>query len=185
MVLAAADLVVLVLLHVLRPDVDPVLRPTSEYALGPLGGLMLFATVGVGVAALLLVPVLRPRVPGTPGRVGLVLLGLFGVVKVVQAAFPIDPPGTATAVGAVHDVLGTVAFVALPVAAVLLARATGARAPLWVAAGLSAALLVVLAGAPFGLAQRVYLVLATGWLLVTALAAAPGRPDGRRAAAPA
>ena len=35
---AVVDLLVLGLLHVVSPDVDPVARPVSEYALGDFGG---------------------------------------------------------------------------------------------------------------------------------------------------
>lgn len=42
------------LLHVLRPDVDPLARVTSEYAVGPYGSLMASAYVALGLSLLAL-----------------------------------------------------------------------------------------------------------------------------------
>jgi hypothetical protein len=175
--LSAADLLVLALLHVLRTDVDPVTRPTGDYAHGSTGWLTVAATVGIGVAAIALAVTVRPQVRGTAGQIGVGLLVFFGVAKVVQAVFPSDPAGRVTAGGVVHDTLGDVSFFILPVAAVCVSVGLRARWPLGLAVALALAVLLVLGGAAgFGLAQRVYLVLGSGWLLVTALTARSSHP---------
>jgi Protein of unknown function (DUF998) len=116
-------LVVLAVLHVLRTDVDPATDPVSDYAVGDYGMLEVFAMLAVGLGALALTAALHQ----TPRRsmVGLVLLAVFGLAKVAQAFFPIDVGDETTTSGSIHSVLGTMAFFALPVAAVLLSRSRG------------------------------------------------------------
>ncbi|WP_214106059.1 DUF998 domain-containing protein [Acrocarpospora catenulata] len=170
--IAAVDLLVLALFHLLRPDVDPLTRPTSEYALGDFGVLAGPVTALVGIGALALAWALWS---GPGARAAAIVLAVFGVAKVVQAFFPIDAPGTSTTTGLVHNVLGNVAFLALPLAAGLAARALR---PAWRAAPIAAAVLVVtvlallasdLHGA-FGIAQRLYLVACSAWMLLAAVA---------------
>ncbi len=176
-VLSAADLLVLALLHLLRTDVDPVTRPAGDYTHGSYGWLMLFATAGVGLAAIALAVTVRPQVRATAGQIGVGMLVFFGVAKVVQAFFPIDPAGQVTSAGVVHNTLGSVTFFILPVAAVCIAVALQARWSFGLAVALALAAVLVLSGAAgFGIAQRVYLVLGSGWLLVTALTAKSNHP---------
>jgi hypothetical protein len=121
---AVFDLVVLAVLHALRTDVDPATDPVSNYAVGDYGTLKVLATLAVGLGALALTAALHMTGPRR-STVGLVLLAVFGLAKVAQAFFPIDVGGETTTSGGLHSVLGTVAFVALPVAggaAVALAR---------------------------------------------------------------
>lgn len=46
--------VIIVVLHVLRPDHNPIRQPTSEYAVGPYGSLMTSAFFSMSVASLAL-----------------------------------------------------------------------------------------------------------------------------------
>jgi hypothetical protein len=138
--------------------------------------LKLLATLAVGLGALALTAVLYQ----TPRRsmVGLVLLAVFGLAKVVQAFFPIDVGDETTTSGSIHGLLGTVAFFALPVAAVLLSRSRGGVETV-VAVLLAVAMVAVLvsdAVGGFGIAQRVFLVLSSVWVLVTAVRLALRRP---------
>jgi hypothetical protein len=175
--LSAAHLIVLALLHLLRTDVDTVNRPTSDYAHGSFGWLLPAATVAVGLAALTLAVTVRPEVRGTVGQIGVGMLVFFGVAKLVQAFFPVDRPGQVTSAGAVHDSLGDVTFFILPVAAVCVAVALQARWSFGLAVALALAAVLVLSGAVgFGVAERIYLVLGSGWLLVTALTAKSNHP---------
>jgi hypothetical protein len=54
-------------LHVVRPDVNPVLEPISNYAVGPYGFLLTAADIGLGLAALALIFGLYLNI-ATPGR---------------------------------------------------------------------------------------------------------------------
>lgn len=176
---AVLDLVVLVAFHLVQPEVDPVTSATSEYANGTAGVLSQVATLAVGIGALALAAALP-----TVSRVGLagrVLLGVFGAAKLVQAFFPIDAVGVeTTTAGLIHNLTGNLAFFVLPVAALLLLgtlRGTGRRAPVVLTWVLPVATIAVLAGdaaGVFGLAQRLYLVVAALW--VAAAAAALLRP---------
>src|SRR5262245_19258412 len=166
-------LVVLAVLHVLPTEVDPATDPVSDYAVGDYDTLSVLATLGVGLGGLALTAVLQQT--RRRSMVGLVLLAVFGLAKAVQAFFPIDVADQTTASGSIHNVLGNVAFFALPAAAVLLSRSLG-RVELVVAVLLVLAMLGVFVSAAaggYGIAQRAFLVLSSIWVLVTAAAAVP------------
>lgn len=173
---ALLDLAVLAAFHLVRPDVDPLTRPTSEYALGSFGLAAGVTTALVGVGALVLAWVLRRL------RAGALVLAVFGAAKVVQAFFPIDAPGTSTTTGAVHNALGTLAFLALPLAAALTVRAAvfGRRTLRLLVAVLAVAAAGVLAAdavGGFGAFQRVYLVLCSVWMLLAAVTSGRAAQD--------
>jgi Protein of unknown function (DUF998) len=74
--------VIIVALHVLRPDLNPIQRPTSEYAVGPYGFLMTSAFFSMSVASFALVIGLSQGVSQPArSRIGLGLLGLWGVAS--------------------------------------------------------------------------------------------------------
>ena len=87
-------------LHFLRPDVNPVLEPISNYGVGPYGFLLTVADIGSILATFALVFGLYLGLP-PPGRsyLGLFLLGLYGVSEMLAGIFPIDVGGEATTVG--------------------------------------------------------------------------------------
>ena len=168
---AVVDLLVLGLLHVVSPEVDPVARPVSEYALGDFGWLATIRTLAQGVGPIALAVALRRE------RVGALLLVVVGVLKLAMPLFPVDPLGApATGTGQMHNLLGTLTFFLFPVAALVLYRALrrrGSRLAGPVAVVLAIATVgVLVAGAigGFGLAQRAYLALCAVWLLLAALA---------------
>jgi hypothetical protein len=170
-------LVALAVLHVVRTDVDPATDPVSDYAVGDYGTVHVLATLAVGLGALALTAALYQ----TPRRsmVGLVLLAVFGLAKVAQAFFPIDVGDATTTSGTLHNVLGNVAFFVLPVAAVLLSRSRG-RIEMVIAALLAVATVAVLASdtvGGYGIAQRIYLILSSVWVLVTAVRLAQRQPE--------
>jgi hypothetical protein len=117
-VAAAVNLLVLGLLHVVSPEVDPVTRAVSEYALGDFGWLATIGTVAEGVGAIALAVALRRE------RAAAFLLLVFGLMNLVMPLFPVDALGMPpTSAGRVHNVLGNLTFVLFPVAALLLFRA--------------------------------------------------------------
>jgi hypothetical protein len=74
--------VAIVVLHVLRSDLNPIQRPTSEYAVGPYGWLMTSAFFSMSVASWALVIGLSQGVARpAQSRIGLGLLGLWGSVS--------------------------------------------------------------------------------------------------------
>jgi hypothetical protein len=170
-VAAAVDLLVLGLLHLVSPEVDPMTRPVSEYALGEFEWLATIRTVAQGVGAIALAVALRRE------RAAAVLLLVFGLMKLAMPLFPVDALGApATSAGRVHDWLGNLTFWLFPVAALLLFRALrrmGSRLAPIIAVVLAIAtvgVLVANAVGGYGLAQRAYLVLCALWLLFAAIA---------------
>lgn len=168
--------------HLLRPGIDPVSEPVSNYAVGPYGffvGVAIFA-LGVGSLALTLGLRLGIAPPGR-SRVGLLLLAIYGVGQLGVALFPIDAEGAQTATGLVHNIAGNVSFFCFPPAAILLSMGLGKdrrwRALERLALALS---LMVLAGAVlvlvsanvaggFGIAQRLFLLTVALWMLLAAI----------------
>jgi hypothetical protein len=169
-------------LHFVRPDVNPVLEPISNYAVGPYGFLFTVADIGGGLAALALILGLYLGI-APPGRsyVGLFLLGLYGVSELLAGIFPIDVGAETTTVGAIHNIVGNIAFFGFPIAAILLSLGMGKderwrsfRLPALALAGV-VVLTVVLTmagfniGIGFGVLQRFFNIAAMLWMLVVAL----------------
>ena len=169
-------------LHFVRPDVNPVLEPMSNYAVGPHGFLLTAADIGGGLAALALTFGLYLGI-APPGRsyVGYFLLGLYGVSVLLAGIFPIDVGGEATTVGAIHNIVGNIAFFGFPVAVILLSLGMG-KDERWRSfrrTALALAGVVVLTviltmvgfniGIGFGVTQRIANVATMLWMLVVAL----------------
>jgi hypothetical membrane protein len=169
-------------LHFLRPDVNPVLEPMSNYAVGPYGFLFIAADIGLGLAALALTFGLYLSI-APPGRtyVGLFLLALFGVSVLLAGIFPIDVGGEATAFGIIHNIVGNISFIGFPIAVILLSLGMGKderwrsfRRPA-LALSLVVVLTVILTivgsnlGIGYGVSQRIANVAALVWMLLVAL----------------
>ena len=147
-VAAALDLPVLELLHLVSPEVDPVSRPVSEYALGDFGWLAKIRTLAEGVAAIALAMALRRE------RAAALLLVVVGLLKLAIPLFPVDALGMpATPAGQMHNVLGNVTFFLFLLAALLLFRALrrrGSRLAPGIAVVLAIATVGVLVGNAVG-----------------------------------
>jgi Protein of unknown function (DUF998) len=145
---AALDLLVLGLLQLVSPEVDPVSRPVSEYALGDFGWLATIRTLAEGVAAIALAMALRRE------RAAALLLVVVGLLKLAIPLFPVDALGMpATPAGQMHNVLGNVTFFLFPLAALLLFRALrrrGSRLAPGIAVVLAIATVGVLVGNAVG-----------------------------------
>ena len=177
----AAFLLSLAALHFLRPDVNPVLEPMSNYAVGPYGFLLTAADIGSGLAALSLMFGLYLGIaPRGRSYVGLFFLGVYGVSALLAGFFPIDVGGEVTTVGTIHNIVGNIAFFVFPIAAILLSLGMG-KDEQWrsfrrtaLAVSFAAVLTVILTivGSNiglFGVTQRIANVTALVWMLVVAL----------------
>jgi hypothetical protein len=193
----AGYLLNLAALHFLRTDVNPMVEPVSNYAVGAYGFLSTAANIGSGSAALALTFGLYLSI-ASPGRsrVGLFLLGLFGVSELLAAIFPIDVGAQATTIGTIHNIVGNIAFFGFLAAVILLSWSMGkdeqwrsirrpALALALVVLGM-AVLTIVGAniGIGFGVGQRLFNVTSMGWMLLVALrlrsmaqGALPGQPS--------
>ena len=175
--------VIIAALHFLSPDINPIERPTSEYAVGPFGYLMTSAFVALSLSTWALVIGLhRDLSKPAQSRLGLGLLGVFGIGLLVAAIFPIDLDGAPqTLAGTIHSISGPLTFLSLIVGTNLVSRRFK-QDPRWrpihrfasvlalimipefVAGGLAAARET---GA--GAAQRVLAVTFATWFVLTAL----------------
>jgi hypothetical protein len=176
--------VVIVVLHFLRPDVNPVNRPTSEYAVGPYGFLMTTAFFSMSVASLsLVIGLYKGMSLPAQSRIGLILLGIWGVGVLVAMSFPINPKGTEiTITGIIHRINGPLTFLSLTVGTILVSgsfRRDENWRPLYRSAlTLSLVMLVtfittvlsVATKSGFeGLCQRVVLIVFATWFILTTM----------------
>jgi hypothetical membrane protein len=169
-------------LHFLRPDVNPVLEPMSNYAVGPYGFLLTAADIGLSLGALALAFGLYLGIaPRGRSYVGLFLLALYGVSVLLAGIFPIDVGGEATTFGIIHNIVGNIAFFGFPIAVILLSLGMGKderwrsfRRP---ALALSmvivpTVILTILGsnlGIGYGVTQRIANVATLVWMLAVAL----------------
>ena len=151
LVLTALFLLLILALHVLRPDVNPLVSGISYYALGQLGFLLGVAVACIGTAGILLAIALWPVTPATAGRIGLILVMLWGLTSILAGLFPLDAPGAApTLSGRIHGLTGMNFLLIVPALLLIeLGSGIGARtATYWLAWGLlvAAVLLFVFNG---------------------------------------
>ena len=192
-VLAAACFVAaLFALHLLRPDVSPLARVTSEFAVGRYGTLMTGAYVALAVAFVALAAGLA-RAENAPPRSspGIVLLALAALGVGTAALFPVDVGAVrpVTTAGRIHRAAAIVAFVSMSAAPLVLARAFRShpawRSLAWLGvavgvvglAGLAAIQLVLLERGYAGAAQRIVLALVVAWTVAAALRLEPQRRE--------
>lgn len=146
--------VALVMLHVLKPEIDPSWRFISEYALGRYGWIMSAVFVTSAVAHVAVVVDLRRYLSSSwPGRFALLALVTSAAGLAIAGMFTTDAVTTAadavTLSGRLHNVGGTMGL-AMPLAVVLVtwqllkhAAWRHRRRALLIAAGLSIAGTVV------------------------------------------
>jgi hypothetical protein len=138
--LALAAVVMVIVLHVVRTDVDPLIDGVSAYALTPFGTLYRIQVLVTGLAALLLT--LAVLAGGLASGVAVALLAVFGMSRILIARYPTDPRGTTSfsRAGRLHVLLATTTFVTIAVAAPAIG-ATLTNSPGWT--GWTAGLAVV------------------------------------------
>jgi hypothetical protein len=175
--------IVIAALHFLRPDLDPIRQPTSQYAVGPYGFLMTSAFFSMSIASFALVLGLYQGI-SQPARsqVGLALLGLWGAGVIIAMLFPIDPEGSPqTMAGTIHQIDGPLAFLCVTASTILLSRRLNQDenwrliyhpALLLSLILLTAFILTFLSFATqlgfMGLMQRIHLTTLVTWMLLTA-----------------
>jgi hypothetical protein len=174
---------VLIALHVLRTDYDPIALPTSVYAVGPYGFLMSSAFFSMSLASLALLIGLHRGVSGSArSRIGLGLLGVWAVGVLIAMTFPIDLPGAAQTIsGTIHRIDGPLAFLCVTVGAILVSwrfqedkkwrrfyRPAMILSLLMLAAYIATFVSFATASGFLGLAQRIDLAALVTWMLLTA-----------------
>ncbi|MDP2710706.1 MAG: DUF998 domain-containing protein [Solirubrobacteraceae bacterium] len=181
--LLAAGVGIIIVLHALRPDVDPARHYISEYGNEAWSWMLSAALLLIAVGLLALAASLRDTRQTRPGPR---LLQLSGLLLIVMAVFSTDRRGNhveiATLAGKLHGIAALGVF-ALLVLAMMMLSSSSSRGEGWrerlrpselaLPAGLMALVppLTVFAVAPeaHGLRQRVFLLVVFSWLLVTAV----------------
>lgn len=124
--------VLLVALHVVKPEIDPSWRFISEYAIGNHGWIMVLALFALALGQFALFLALRPRIATLGGRIGLVCLLVGAAGLGLAGAFTSDPITTtapSTTSGQLHALGGTLGM-GMPFAVLLVSWAL-ARNPAW------------------------------------------------------
>ena len=171
----------LLLMHVFRPDLAPASHMISEYAVGPYGLVMQTVFVGLSAGcAMLLIGLVRSGPPSIAARVGTALLAVASIGLIVSAIFPMDLPGAPpTQSGHLHDLSFFVNVASIFLAIVLLTVSFGSDLHWRSFRRTSVVLLSLIAlafvlqfltlhkGAPYGLANRFFIVVLLAWLFAT------------------
>ncbi|MFQ5930779.1 MAG: DUF998 domain-containing protein [Nitrospiraceae bacterium] len=129
-------IVALAFLHILRPDMDPLVRTMSEYMCGPYGWLMTTTFFALAVALGALSLGLSRTLTRTRGsRIGILLVYVAALGLVVAGVFPglIGPPQPPACdlaaveawiqqAGPMHDISAMIVFLSLAIALPLLSQ---------------------------------------------------------------
>lgn len=173
-----------IIAQALPPHYSPIRQPESDLAVGPYGWIMTVNFVVRGLlSATLLIALARVLAPSRRMVVGLFLLGIWAAGAFLLAVFPADVSSRVqTAHGKAHLAIALIAFVSIPIAESLLARALlddprwrelGERGVVFARVAV-AGFFVLLAGIflPWvgGLTERIFLAAVLLWMLVVALA---------------
>src|SRR5690606_8646979 len=116
-------MILLTLLHLLKPELDSSWRMISEYAIGQFGWLMNIAFILWAISFLGLFFSIRTQIHTKIGRIGLVLLLISALGLLIAGLFTTDPVTASadqrTTNGMLHSVGGTLGM-AMPFAALFL-----------------------------------------------------------------
>ena len=112
-VFASVAVLFLASLHVLSPEYSPAWRMVSEYANGHYAWVLSLMFAASGLSILALAFAIRRQARTRASRVGLTLLVLSGVGAASAAVFDLNQV-------ALHELMGAIGIVCLPVAAMLI-----------------------------------------------------------------
>jgi hypothetical protein len=184
---------IVIVLHGLKSDLDPVETYISDYAIGDNGLLMAAAFVIVGLGMLCLAMGLRASLAsGKRVLLGVILMAVTGVGFILAGVFTTDPTGAeeATTEGSLH-LLGAVLVFPVTIANSFVLLGVFRRDPRWAsfaarwrwAPWVLLVGMIVAFGSPddiLGLTQRVFAAIIMGWFAVMALGLmAPSSATGR------
>lgn len=131
---AIAFIVLLAVLHFIKPEFDPSWRFISEYGIGDYGWIMMLAFFSLALSCGALFVALRSDITTTGGKIGLVFLLITAAALIMAGIFDSDPitagPEGATTHGTLHGIAATIGIPGLPIAAVLISKSL-VRQSLW------------------------------------------------------
>jgi hypothetical protein len=109
----AVALAALLSLHVLSPEYSPAWRVVSEYANGQYGWVLSVMFVAYGASSLALAATLRAGAAARRAKLGTALLTVAGAAQAAAAVIDLNVVG-------LHELLGILGILGLPIAAMLL-----------------------------------------------------------------
>lgn len=175
--------VMVTVLHVLQPELDPFSHAISEYVHGPYGFLMTITFFSQSLGSLALAVIgSRVGLKQRRARVGCAFLVVAALGASVAGIFPTDPTSSnpQTTPGLIHAIAGVTRFLSLSLALPLVSSALR-KHPEWQESGNAltglAALFVITFLVSifvltninlFGLGQRMFIAVLLGWMSVAA-----------------
>jgi len=131
---AAVFLVLLAVLHFLKPEFDPSWRMVSEYAIGRYGWVMVLAFLSMSLSSFALFAAIRTQISTIGGKIGLALLLISAVAIAGAAVFTADPMTASkeelTTHGNLHGLAAMIGIPGQTIAAILISRCL-VRIPSW------------------------------------------------------
>jgi Protein of unknown function (DUF998) len=135
--LAALFLVLLAVLHILKPEYDPSWRMVSEYEIGRFGWAMQLAFFSLATASVSAIAAVWSQAKSIIGYVGLVLLLVAATGIIIGGIFPSDPittdPDALSASGKMHILGAQLGIPSIPIAMTLVSWALTRRNLAWTA----------------------------------------------------
>jgi Protein of unknown function (DUF998) len=133
LVASAAFLVLLAVLHLIKPELDPSWHFISEYAIGDYGWIMTLAFLSLAFSCASLAVALWSQTNGIVGKIGLALLLISAAGMAIAGIFTTDPITTSrdamTTSGQIHELGATLDLT--PFAALLISWSLIRRNPAW------------------------------------------------------
>jgi len=177
-------IVAVAILHILRPELNPISHAVSNYAIGPFGLLMTIAFFALALSEFALALGLARSLTASRGaRLSVLLLSLAGIGMVVTGIFPGDvktphPPGTTTAL--IHWAGAGISFLSLMIATFLLSNCfkMDRQWQSFQRPAFALSIAIVLALIVFGISaiidwvgigERIYIATCLLWLLIASL----------------
>jgi hypothetical protein len=175
---------IVISLHFLSPDLDPIVSGISFYALTQYDLLLNLALSLIGVSGIVIAFGMWLATTSILGRAGLLLIIAWGLFSILAGLFPLDAPGSPpTLSGTIHNLAGLNFLLITPALLLIeLSRSAGGypvrprTITFWLAWLLlvSALLLFTFNGPQYylgigGVFQRLYWVVLVLWLLFNAL----------------
>jgi hypothetical protein len=129
---AAVFLIILILLHFLKRELDPSWRMISEYEIGRFGWMMRLAFFSWGASVLGLLITMWPYLQPISGTISRWWFALIVIVLFGAGVFKTDPitEDTKNWVNTIHKICGTIVILTFPIAATLAVRSL-LHNPLW------------------------------------------------------
>ena len=126
---------IIVALHVIKPEIEPSWRFISEYATGRHGWIMKLAFLVWGASCAALAMALRDEVRNRLGQAGLAVLMIAAAALVAAGLFPQDPvtakADEMTTSGNIHAVASMIGIPGIPIAALLINSSLWRSNPAW------------------------------------------------------